>query len=229
MNNKKQLKFFLKNWSSYLKDPLQEAVGDTTGLLSQVPPEKLKLFNDIISKIFIFDAPSFDIDAQIALKKQIIKKVLKKNGVSLKDDHVFVGTNLAKSADGTSLGIIKGTSGKSTPAEEIATNRPDATGFVVYDNLTRGLGEIQKGLARHAKFSDPALKEKVERLKELAAAGKNTSAEYKKLTAEVEMEVGRLNIQTLKVEQGGGETEVAGALSGKQSGESEAQYWHGKN
>jgi len=213
MNTRKELKLFLENWNKYVKKPLNEALGDTNydEMLSQLPPAVAEHFKRVAAKYFIFDKESFDVDEQIKIKKEVVATVLKKNGFKqFPLDHIFVSSPLAE-RDYETGATIRGTSGKSTPAEQIASSNPGASGYIVYDNLSRGLGEIEKGLARFVKSSNPELKAKLDRMAQLS----KTSAEYKKLDGEVKAQVARLNIQTMKVGETGEAAEVHGSAASK--------------
>ena len=80
------------------------------------------------------------------IQKKQIKDFLKKQyGVTLPEDHILVGTNVAKTdSEGKP---IKGTSGKVIPAEEVYKSIEDKNSkFELYDNSSVSLAQVRKGL-----------------------------------------------------------------------------------
>jgi hypothetical protein len=80
------------------------------------------------------------------IQKKQIKDFLKKQyGITLPEDHILVGTNVAKT---DSQGkVIKGTSGKVVPAEEVYKSIKDKNSkFELYDNSSVSLAQVRKGL-----------------------------------------------------------------------------------
>lgn len=205
------MKFLLKEWNNFLKKPLlmEGLPQEYVAALATLPPKVAEHYKKVASQYFIFDKESFDVDEQSKIKKEVVMTVLKKSGFKkFPEDHILIASNLTVKEYETGASI-KGTSGKSTPAEQIAAARPDASGYIVYDNLSKGLGEIQKGLARHAKNSDPEIRAKIEKM---ATLSKNSS-EYKTLDAQVKTALSSMNIQTMKVDESGNASQIHGAAT----------------
>lgn len=115
------------------------------------------------------DDDSIDVAYMQDRKKNMIRSILKNNGINFPINHIVMCSNLAQSSTGTTSGIKKGSSGKFQPGVLIGSKHKDAL-FKIFDNQSAGLAQFKKGLLSGISANNPLVNQIDVLNQELASA-----------------------------------------------------------